>query len=249
MIKMTELDAICSRLEHSSQPNGGGEWPGLPPAETGPQKPPEFAAFNGIAAPTLTVPGRAQRHARAKIERALAYMLQNLDKPVQVSHLATMAKVSVSNFYYWFKLTTGYTPNDFLIRARMGRACALLQGTDLSVKEVSAALGYDDPFYFSRVFKSVSAVAPIHYRRLHPRLQGEIKNRLEPRAPVRNGGSPGRTGLAVCPLEAAENQPESAGPMPQNDPPSNPKAAGHQPLSLFPFAPHRNLQKRTLTKH
>jgi hypothetical protein len=63
-----------------------------------------------------------------------------------------------------FKLATGYTPNDFLIRIRIHRACELLRETDLSIKEISAALGYDDQFYFSRVFKSVSLVSPREYR-------------------------------------------------------------------------------------
>lgn len=95
---------------------------------------------------------------------AMAYMLQNLDKPIQMPALASLTEVSMSHFYQLFKLTTGYTPNDFLIRARIRRACELLRGTHLSVKEVAAALGYNDPLYFSRVFKSVNGVSPGEYR-------------------------------------------------------------------------------------
>lgn len=109
---------------------------------------------------------RPQREARRTMERALTYMLQNLDKPIQMATLGKLAGVSMSHFYHLFKLATGHTPNDFLIRARIGHACELLRETDLSVKEIAAALGYDDQFYFSRVFKSVSSVSPRDYRGL-----------------------------------------------------------------------------------
>jgi AraC-like DNA-binding protein len=48
-----------------------------------------------------------------------------------------------------FKRLTGHAPIDFFIHLRMHRACVLLDSTWLRVKEVAAALGYDDPFYFS----------------------------------------------------------------------------------------------------
>jgi AraC family transcriptional regulator of arabinose operon len=40
----------------------------------------------------------------------------------------------------------------------------LLEATPRSVKEVAAALGYQDPFYFSRIFKSVNRISPTAYR-------------------------------------------------------------------------------------
>ncbi|HXR07467.1 MAG TPA: helix-turn-helix domain-containing protein, partial [Candidatus Acidoferrum sp.] len=50
------------------------------------------------------------------------------------------------------------------IRLRMRQACRLLAATSMSVKEVAAVLGYDDPFYFSRLFKSVNGTPPTDYR-------------------------------------------------------------------------------------
>jgi len=91
-------------------------------------------------------------------------MKQHLDKPIQVSTLTTLAGVSPSYFFALFKRATGQTPIDFFIHLRMRRACELLETTSLSVKEVAASLGYDDQFYFSRVFKSVNHVAPSAYR-------------------------------------------------------------------------------------
>jgi AraC-like DNA-binding protein len=99
-----------------------------------------------------------------RIEQSIAYMQQHLDKPLHVSTLATLANVSPSYYTVLFKRQTGSAPIDYFIRLRMQHACHLLEATSFSVKEVAAALGYDDPFYFSRIFKSVNEVAPSWYR-------------------------------------------------------------------------------------
>ena len=99
-----------------------------------------------------------------KIEQSVAYMLQHLDEPVQVATLAARAGISPSHFFALFKRQIGCAPIDYFIRLRMQHACRLLDETVMSVKEIAAALGYDDPYYFSRVFKSVHHVPPSRYR-------------------------------------------------------------------------------------
>lgn len=101
---------------------------------------------------------------RSKIEETLAYMSQHLNQPLQVGTLATMVNISPSHFFALFKRYIGCAPMDYFTRLRMEEARRLLDTTDSSVKEVAAALGYDDPFYFSRVFKSVNQLAPSNYR-------------------------------------------------------------------------------------
>ena len=101
-----------------------------------------------------------------KIDQSIAYMSEHLNQPLQVAELAALANVSASHYFALFKRRTGRAPIDFFIRLRMRQACRLLCETSLSVKEVAAALGYDDPFYFSRMFKLVVRVAPSEYRLL-----------------------------------------------------------------------------------
>jgi AraC-like DNA-binding protein len=107
------------------------------------------------------VPGPAQRQ---RVERTIDYMVQHLTEPVTVSRLSSVVGVSASHFFWLFKSVTGCSPIYFFMRLRMQRACELLEATNLNVKEVASFLGYDDPFYFSRVFKSVIGIAPRHYR-------------------------------------------------------------------------------------
>ena len=110
--------------------------------------------------------GACESEAVRKIEQSITYMLRHLDETLQGATLAALANVSPSHFFALFKRQVGCAPIDYFIRLRMQHACRLLDETALSVKEVATKLGYDDPFYFSRVFKSVNQVAPSEYRLL-----------------------------------------------------------------------------------
>jgi transcriptional regulator GlxA family with amidase domain len=99
-----------------------------------------------------------------KIELTVAYMAQHLDQPLQVASLARMAGTSPSHFFVLFKRWAGFSPIDYFIRLRMQKASRLLASTSMSVKEIAANLGYGDPLYFSRLFRSFCGVAPSGYR-------------------------------------------------------------------------------------
>jgi AraC family transcriptional regulator of arabinose operon len=108
---------------------------------------------------------RAQPDSRQKISRTLTYMKQHLDQPLHLDTLAALANLSRSRYTALFKEQTGFAPIDYFNRLRMHRACQLLDTTDLTVKSVAIRLGYHDPLYFSRVFRSITEVSPVEYRR------------------------------------------------------------------------------------
>jgi AraC-like DNA-binding protein len=99
------------------------------------------------------------------IERSIDYMRQHLDEPVRAATLATVANMSLPHYFALFKRCIGSTPIDYLIKLRMEHARRLLAETCWSVKQIAASLGYEDPLYFSRVFKSVTQDTPSDYRR------------------------------------------------------------------------------------
>jgi AraC-like DNA-binding protein len=109
-----------------------------------------------------------------KVERSIAYMADHINQPLQVATLAALANVSPSHFFALFKKRIGCPPMDYFTRLRMHHACRLLGSTSASVKEVAAALGYDDPFYFSRVFKSVHQVPPSRYRNVRVETESRL---------------------------------------------------------------------------
>lgn len=82
-----------------------------------------------------------------------------------VTDYAKLAGMSPSHFIRCFKAELRVTPNVYYTRLRMEKARLLLRETDLKVREIAARLGYDDPFYFSNVFKKCVGVSPEQYRR------------------------------------------------------------------------------------
>lgn len=158
-----------------------------------------------------------------KIEQSIAYMMRHLDEPLQVATLAAQVNVSPSHFFVLFKRQIGCAPIDYFIRLRMQHACRLLDETVMSVKEVAATLGYDDPFYFSRIFKSVNHVAPSEYRLLkngaretirncgidlhffHPRESKMGLERTGSHPAQDQGGAKGRTGISPVGISGCRN--------------------------------------------
>ena len=108
-----------------------------------------------------------------RIEHSIIYMEQHLNQPLQVAELAAQAGVTTSYFFDAFKRRMGCTPKDYFTRLRMRRARQLLENNLLNVKEVAFQLGYEDPLYFSRVFKSVTGVAPTDYRAERREMAGK----------------------------------------------------------------------------
>jgi AraC family transcriptional regulator, arabinose operon regulatory protein len=110
---------------------------------------------------------RGSLDAVQKVAQSVAYMKQHLDQHATAASLAALASLSESHYRSLFKRQTGYAPMDYFIRLRMHKACQLLDTTKLNVKEVAAAVGYQDPLYFSRIFKAVIELTPSQYRLVH----------------------------------------------------------------------------------
>ncbi len=71
-----------------------------------------------------------------------------------------MAAMSRTYFCYFFKRLTGHSFKDYLHHVRIQQARGLLKNRDFSIAEVARVLGYDDPNYFSTIFKKITGVPP-----------------------------------------------------------------------------------------
>lgn len=123
----------------------------------------------GIESDSEHVPGHPDlnglRVAR-KIESVINYMLKHVNEPLSISTLSAIAGYSASHFFSLFKFQTGCTPLNFFTRLRMRCASELLRNQKFSVKETAVLLGYNDPYYFSRIFKVIVGIAPSDYRKM-----------------------------------------------------------------------------------
>jgi AraC-like DNA-binding protein len=99
-----------------------------------------------------------------KVADAIIFMSEHLHEPVKVSALARLANLSSTYYSGLFKEQTGCAPRDYLHLLRIHRACQLLRETELSIKQIAARVGYQDPFHFSRQFKTFHGVSPTEFR-------------------------------------------------------------------------------------
>jgi AraC family transcriptional regulator, arabinose operon regulatory protein len=99
------------------------------------------------------------------IQKAIGYMQTNLHNPITNSDLSIAAGCSGSQLSNLFKSSTGYSPINYFNHLKIQKACQHFYATNALVKEVATQLGYDDPYYFSRLFTKLMGVSPNQYRK------------------------------------------------------------------------------------
>ena len=100
------------------------------------------------------------RHVTAVIR----YMYRHLDENLSLGTLAEEFELSKSYLNLIFQKATGHAPMDFFQELKMKEACKLLRSTELYIYQVGQRLGYQDPYYFSRIFRKVVGVSPTEYQ-------------------------------------------------------------------------------------
>jgi AraC-like DNA-binding protein len=98
------------------------------------------------------------------LRRARDLMDRDYAKPLDVPAMARVAHASPSHFARQFRQAFGETPYAYLMTRRIERAKALLRGSDLSVTEVSLAVGCQSLGTFSTRFRELVGMAPRQYR-------------------------------------------------------------------------------------
>lgn len=78
--------------------------------------------------------------------------------------LASNVYISSDHLRYLFRREYGIGPIHYLLRKRIEYAQGLLKNTSRKIHEIAALCGFDDPYYFSRIFKKISGKSPQKYR-------------------------------------------------------------------------------------
>lgn len=104
-----------------------------------------------------------------RFTRTREWALRRLGEPLDIEQLAAHASVSTRTFSRRFRDETGYTPMQWIMRARVDRARELLEETDLGVEEVAASAGLGTATNLRRYFRRVLGTTPTEYRRTFSR--------------------------------------------------------------------------------
>jgi AraC family transcriptional regulator len=97
---------------------------------------------------------------RYALQRTVAYIHQNLRQPLALADLSRVACLSAYHFSRTFKRSTGFSPHQYVLRARVDAARALLVSGRLSVAEIALHVGFFDQSHLARHFKRQCGVPP-----------------------------------------------------------------------------------------
>ena len=108
---------------------------------------------------------KATSYMLEETERATRYFSENYNKPICIEEYAESRHVSACWFIRQFKHYTGMPPMQYILSIRIANAQNLLETTAYTVSEIAAIVGYDNPLYFSRLFKKQLGMSPTEYRK------------------------------------------------------------------------------------
>lgn len=114
----------------------------------------------------ISVRNHSNRGVRELFEQISEYIHVHYMEPLTVSGLAEQNGINKNRLAYIFYKYANMGPGDYLLQYRLNRARELLLSGNAPVKEIAAAVGFNDPFYFSRAFKKHVQAAPSEYREL-----------------------------------------------------------------------------------
>lgn len=100
-----------------------------------------------------------------RVDAVQKYLEQHYNQPLSLPDLAKMVWLSPWHLSHLFKEKTGQTVSECLVQLRMRQAARLLSFTSRTVEEIARDVGFESPFYFSRLFKRYYGISPLPYRK------------------------------------------------------------------------------------
>jgi len=110
--------------------------------------------------PEIEIP----RRAKARVQAGIDFMNENYQRKIVLDEISEAVNISTDLFSRIFKIETGFSPIDYLMRLRMEKASWLLKTSFLSIKQVMAAVGYNSKGHFAKHFRRQYDLSPSEYR-------------------------------------------------------------------------------------
>lgn len=100
------------------------------------------------------------------VRRAVEFIQMNYSRKIGIDKMAHDIGLDRSYLCALFKKVLNRSPQEFLIRFRMDKACELMKNNTLSIGDIARSVGYEDPLLFSKIFKKVKGATPREFRKL-----------------------------------------------------------------------------------
>lgn len=104
----------------------------------------------------------------ARLRRVKELVYAKMEDELSLRELAQSVGLSTAHFSEMFRKSTGETPHQFVLRAKVERAKEMLRSTESRVLDVAIACGFKTQQHFSRVFRQLYGASPTEYRRHFP---------------------------------------------------------------------------------
>ncbi len=123
-----------------------------------------FFAY-GILDQLLSYSHPIPSHAIHKLEPVLQQIEENLEQELSLEEISRRVNYSSSYLYRLFQEELGMSPQQYIVKQKLLRACTLLLESDMTVRAISDSLGFCDQFHFSRRFRQEFRCSPTEYRK------------------------------------------------------------------------------------
>ena len=100
-----------------------------------------------------------------EVERAVNFFNENYLMDISIEDYAKEHNISKNWFIHCFKKVMNVTPMHYILTLRISAAKAYIENTDKNITEIANAVGYDNPLYFSRIFRKFTGVSPSTYKK------------------------------------------------------------------------------------
>lgn len=102
-----------------------------------------------------------------RLQTSINYILDNYAENITLEECAKIAYMSPSHFSRLFHKLTSLSFKEYLNKVRIDKACELLEKKECSITDLAINVGFNSSSYFSQVFKSITGISPITYRKNH----------------------------------------------------------------------------------
>jgi RpiB/LacA/LacB family sugar-phosphate isomerase len=102
-----------------------------------------------------------------RLQRVFSHVRENIGQELSVTELAHVAGMSQYYFSKLFKMSTGTTPHQYVMRQRVERAQEHLRETRIGLADIAMKVGFETQSHFTSVFRRLAGITPKHYREMH----------------------------------------------------------------------------------